>query len=1356
MNTHCEKTRLGRRIAAMALSLLLIVSLLPVVAFAENDGAASAAGAAGAAASSSSSADDRFASIIEPGVPSGYSDDIANPYGKPIGEKFLLSEQNELLLYYSFDTNKNTKNQHANWFDTFNQGSSPSLTESNTGFKDSGTYDNTQAYNYVQAIGFDPNGTGRKDHVAYLGYQRTGDKNDKGYYVLWVVNTKDGTQSDVLRVQSAPGASCNWLDDKNADLYAGSNFFNIVAGDFDGHGGDDLVISITDDSNYGLSQIRYENGGFTQITQGEKGLLHSRYNDYHSASGTSWANEAKNKLSCDLTVGDFNGDGIDDLAVISYPNYGHEINDTSNMRDLDFGMPQLSISYGSSEGVNFVQTAAASTYVSTPYEEGSDEYAGMLCPSVAAGDINNDGVDEIVAAGYKSQVYSNGGKGSYRVIALNGAPLEGLFYASFNALGNALSNIEYKQLSTNAWTQNHSGCTDPVGAKIAIETASIDGRANPDRIFISGTVYRCGPDSNKLFTEENTAGFSPETLDYFKSSDSSAGRKLTGKSYLAAVAVGNFTNGKEAYEQIAYVTGLQSSDSTHDYSFSVHIATGKDYTDGVATGFQLDTGSYIFSNQQFGLDKRTNCIIASIDRDDDGIVASYTGAGYSWSDPQVRAILQASPYFAELNDEENGAAYLYDSPETTYSTTTVYSFETSKSNSVSFGAGFAGELSGTVVSGNLEAGYALDWTKTFTESIDEEVSNSFSAGAYDTVVLCRTPVFMYNYDVTYLDDNGNLTSDVYQMAFPKAPVLNQLSTERYNEFVDYYNNLVKTASEEKGVDASEYQQSLLEKLGDGLFLGQEGNPYGYYLDNLSSGLNPAPTQYGDLVSLTTNAGANSIEYSYTKSTGQSVEKAHGFTFDLTIMGGFSVGGIGAKAGGYVSLQYMKGHSTSTTKGEGTTIGGTVMGLDGKAMEADGLNPDAWGFNWRLGTWNSNLKDDSMDKSGYVPIIGYVLSSVASPSAPVENLDAVFSRDEATSDLVFDVSWECGDVAGSGRPATAGYRIYLYDIAQGKYLLLDTIDDPQTTTYRYQDAFDGREYYAFMVTSYSNATTTAPSRESAPRYTTHYMSTTDATIVKIEKSGTDGLNDIYTIYLADGTTQTFTVTNGNGISSITLVSSDAETLVDTYQITFTDGSTTTFTVKNGAAGEKGDTGASGSDGVGIDRIAKLRSIGYTDIYAVYLTDGTFYTFTVTNGQDGKNGTNGTNDSNGTNGANGVSVTGKSGTNGASGQQGSNGLTGASGASASSQDSENEGASAALASANEVNSRDSATSVDAETAATIKAMQEQLDTLQGQVNDMQSHHVICYIALVLSIISLIWNAVRTVQEIRNKQAKETHQE
>lgn len=69
------------------------------------------------------------------------------------------------------------------------------------------------------------------------------------------------------------------------------------------------------------------------------------------------------------------------------------------------------------------------------------------------------------------------------------------------------------------------------------------------------------------------------------------------------------------------------------------------------------------------------------------------------------------------------------------------------------------------------------------------------------------------------------------------------------------------------------------------------------------------------------------------------------------------------------------------------------------------------------------------------------------------------------------------------------------------------------------------------------------------------------IASVVKTGTTGLVDTYTITLTDGSTSTFTVTNGSSIESIEKTSTVG--LVDTYTVTLTNGDTSTFTVTNGS-------------------------------------------------------------------------------------------------------------------------------------------------------------------------------------------------
>ena len=100
---------------------------------------------------------------------------------------------------------------------------------------------------------------------------------------------------------------------------------------------------------------------------------------------------------------------------------------------------------------------------------------------------------------------------------------------------------------------------------------------------------------------------------------------------------------------------------------------------------------------------------------------------------------------------------------------------------------------------------------------------------------------------------------------------------------------------------------------------------------------------------------------------------------------------------------------------------------------------------------------------------------------------------------------------------------------------------------------------------------------------------------IQKTGSSGLVDTYTIYYDNSTgTDTFNVTNGNGITTIAKTSTSGED--DTYTITFDDGTTTTFVVTNGK---------------GIQSIAKTGTSGAVDTYTITYGNDQTSTFTVQN-------------------------------------------------------------------------------------------------------------------------------------------------
>lgn len=154
------------------------------------------------------------------------------------------------------------------------------------------------------------------------------------------------------------------------------------------------------------------------------------------------------------------------------------------------------------------------------------------------------------------------------------------------------------------------------------------------------------------------------------------------------------------------------------------------------------------------------------------------------------------------------------------------------------------------------------------------------------------------------------------------------------------------------------------------------------------------------------------------------------------------------------------------------------------------------------------------------------------------------------------------------------------------------------------------------------------------------------IVSIIKTSSDGLVDAYTIYYSNGTTSTFTVTNGaegsqgiqgnpgqDGHTPEITIGSNGHWYVDGIDTGVSaqgndgnDGSTPYIGPNNHwwINGEDtgvvaiGQDGSDGEQGVSITSIAKTSSEGNVDTYTITFSNGDTFSYQVTNGTNGTNG------------------------------------------------------------------------------------------------------------------------------------------
>jgi len=1084
-----------KRVFSVLLSLCLMLSLVPALG--------STAEAAGA-----SSMSDQILNLNAT-KPSNYDSLAAtDPYSKGTNNQFLLNERNRLMLYQTENDNyyvERTINGNFTLSDdpdsSHNIDYQPMSEIRDTSKASTTNLSNTtKTMAFVSSISYNPTGSGNRDHAAFVGIDAVDQK-----VKVWVQNTSTGATSAAVTLGDE---AVSW--NKNITQYNYHAFLTLTAGNYDGDasGKETFIVyfpgtTTADPELCEFSLSESESG--TTLTLSKKAtiflnnsLLYSNVNAQDIMNGSCFQIP-----TISLATGDFDGDGRQELAVAAG---SYKQKDTTSISNMECYATKLSVLKfsGRDSNNNLKYKIPYSTYLYDTIAQTKDssdtltseQYRLLYAGSVAAGDVNGDGQDEIIASGYtgtaKNNFSASGDVTSTSNVYVRSGSDLCIATVSYSAAKASYSRTAVGTVSMNKFTTGHIANDKDSWPMMATTCVKINGDAAADCFFLSGTLYEW----------EDGSPAPVFTPDYFTKSYNSANGHDLQMTWVDAAVAGSFDGNAAGRQQLVLTVGIKfsavsGSMGDAEYAYKLGLIAGTGYSDtyesdntiksyGSATAYcssdiQANGAFADGSNgNNFGSSSAANTskvlnFVPVVTDSGKSIKAKLNSTNWVYTDPQVEAVLQAAPYFGELNDYSE----FVNPGQTTYSVTTSYTFGKTSENNVSFGVGFAGEGKvnlGAAVKISAEAGYTLDWSHTYDRSLTTSYTNTFTSGEYDTVILQRTPMVVYSYNI--YDEKGNWVDDAYQISVPLEPTFYQMTVEEYNQFVDDFAAWYKSnypSSNDSSVLLSKITSEMLPENSD-------GDPTAY-----RTSWDPASMQIGtsnvsdNAVSLSKGTktigygGATATsEWTQESSYNEGVTMNHGFHTSLTVQGGVGAVGNEGLVGGYVSLDYNHGTGSYKTNTKENGASGTVADINSKALLKDKGIPESvsreYGFTWSFGKWDVDLGGTALDCSlkdqnnkplynNNVMFFGYAVSNIKRPSAAVTDLKA-----SLTSENTAALTWTAP--ANTGRPDISGYNVYQLG-SDGKYTLLNQSPiSSDTFSYVYSKLTNSNTDYSFVITALS--------------------------------------------------------------------------------------------------------------------------------------------------------------------------------------------------------------------------------------------------------------------------------------------------
>lgn len=802
--------------------------------------------------------------------------------------------------YRSFETyNYNNDRDHK-------EGSIGSITDgTRIGKKEEG---NKNGFTIMDTAPVDAEGEGQKRYVAVLGYWLGGKRLE-----LYIAD-KDGNR--VSNTYAIGGEkTLDYLE--QADAFEDTGFVSVAAGDFNGDGKDTVIgyAPLMESDSEQPQLWEFSIGSNMQLEK--TGTVCNIFDILGTGNiATKHSNNGKvfrNTPVVQMTTADTDKDSVDELVVTAGMNNTKA--DVNNRQSRMFIYDNI--------------TEEEKSYWNKTFELDTKGYNNgnqrLRWASSSVGNLvmTGSGADypEIITAGWVDKKTNKDADlthdiGAY-VTSCSKTTKKG------NSAIGTYAKSEVPAIGSNGQPQV-SGFTkdghyrDDVQSLVVVDTFAADGVNAKASVLIMDTIY----------TYEAGKGLNEEyRTDYFNHSDNGIGTSIITNGLVQDAVSGNFSGNEEGREQIVFTTcQKRASKNQYFYKTYTYKKTGKSFWQCNSTGYRISKKGNAYTS------------LCAPDIDSDSTIARIKDVSLTYTEPEVLALLESTPYFSEVDEGDIG------------NSETAYGKENGEGTSVSTAEG----LTTNIVAGfewsvddicagfetSVEQGYTWETATSTTKKFSLNYSNDTGE---NQVIVYRRPVTTYRYEI-----KG--TKDTMVLARQGTLLTSMLPVDEYNEAAQSYE---------------------LEEIADGT-LATPGNPFSYR--SSTAGLNNVAeskitTQYGK-------------EGTVTQEFSTETEQEKTFTYDLNAS--FTAYGLvfGVKAGGGAGTTYSESQSTINT--EAITKTGAVTG---KQVEG-------YDFNWKFAHWTTKVNGTE------IPVLGYVLTNVIAPPSPPENL-AVESVTSDSAKITWD-------------------------------------------------------------------------------------------------------------------------------------------------------------------------------------------------------------------------------------------------------------------------------------------------------------------------------------------------------------------